>query len=194
MVETAFRWRMADGGFGIKPAAAARLQQIECADDVGLNKIGRAGDGTVHMGFGRQMQNMRDLMLLDYCQHGGFVAEVGFFKRVFGMPGDVLQIFQVAGVGQAIQVDEAPDFRFVNNVMDQVGSNEAGATCHKQVHGKIKSRQWFSDARSAKGRAGSPLPAATVLWRSFLWQSPAAGRRLHALPNAADVLQKAAPR
>ena len=89
------------------------------------------------MRFGGQMQDMGDPMLLHHRQNGGFVAQVGFFKSVFAMLRDSLQIFQMAGVGQAIQVDQLADFRAVNDVMDQVRSDESGAACDQQVHVKV---------------------------------------------------------
>ena len=63
------------------------------------------------MGFGGQMQHMGDPMLLHHAEHGGLVAQVGFFKSVFGMMRHALQILQMARVGQAIQIDQTPDFR-----------------------------------------------------------------------------------
>ena len=59
--------RMADArmaGSRVEPERAAGLQKIEGANDVGLNKVAGAGDGAVHMGFGGQMQDMGDGMVL----------------------------------------------------------------------------------------------------------------------------------
>jgi hypothetical protein len=113
----------------ILPKAAAGFEEVEGADDVGLNEIAGAGDGTVNMGFGGEVQDMGDAVLLDQLEHGGLVAEVGFFEGVFGVMRDALEVFEVAGVREAIQVDQAPDFRAVNDVVDEVGADETGAAC-----------------------------------------------------------------
>jgi len=68
-------------------------------------------------------------MLLHQRQNGRLVAQVGFFKDIFGMPRDALEIFQMARVSQAIQIDQPPDLRAVNDMMDQVGPDESGAAC-----------------------------------------------------------------
>jgi hypothetical protein len=66
------------------------------------------------------MHDVRDGVLLDDAQHGGLVAKVHLFKNVFGMARNFLQIFQMAGIGEAIQVDQPRDFRPVNDVMNHV--------------------------------------------------------------------------
>jgi hypothetical protein len=127
MVETAFGLRIADCGLRIEPETAAGFQKVEGADDVGLDEIAGAGDGAVNVGFGGEMQNMGDAVFLDQREDGGLVAKVGFFEGVFGMMGDAFEILQMARVRQAIQIDQTPDFRAVNDVMDEVGADETGA-------------------------------------------------------------------
>ncbi len=50
------------------------------------------------------------------------------------MPGNLLQIFQMPGVGQAIQIDQLRDFRPVNDVVDQVRADKARAAGDEQIH------------------------------------------------------------
>ena len=125
---------MVDGGL-TKPAGAAGFQQIKCADDVRLNEIARAGDGTIHVGFRRQMHDVRDGMLLDDTQRGGFVAQIYFLENVFGMPGNFFQIREMPGVGEAIQIDELRNFRPVNDVVNQIRADKTRAAGDQQVHG-----------------------------------------------------------
>ena len=72
------------------------------------------------MRFRRQMHDVGDAVLLDDAQHGGLVAQIHLLKNIFGMPGNLFQIFQMAGVGQAIQIHQPRDFRPVNDVMNHV--------------------------------------------------------------------------
>ena len=85
-----------------------------------MDKIARTGDGTVHVRFCRQMHDVRNGVFFDDSQHGGFVAQVHFLKNVFRMPGNFLQIFQMPGVGQAVEIDQPRNFRAVNDVMNHV--------------------------------------------------------------------------
>ena len=66
-------------------------------------------------------------VLPDYAQNGRLVAQIHFFKNVFGMPGSLFQVFQVPGIGQAIQIHQPRDFRPVNDVMHHVGPDEPRA-------------------------------------------------------------------
>ena len=50
--------------FAVPQQAAAGFQQIERADDVGVDEIARPGDGAVHMRFRRQVHDMGDGVLL----------------------------------------------------------------------------------------------------------------------------------
>jgi hypothetical protein len=80
------------------------------------------------------VHDVRDFVLLDDAQNGGFVAQIHFFKNVFGMARNFFQIFQMAGISKAIQIDQPRDFRPVNDVMDQVRADEARAAGDKQIH------------------------------------------------------------
>ena len=99
-----------------------------------MDEIAGAGDGPVHVGFGRQVHHVRDGMLSDAVQHGGFVAQIDLFKDVFGIAVETFQIDQVAGIGQAIEVDEPVDFRPVDDLMNDIGADEPRAAGDEEVH------------------------------------------------------------
>ncbi len=81
------------------------------------------------------MHDVGDGVLLDDAQHGVFVAQIHLFKNVFRVSGNLFQIFQMPGVGQAIQIDQPLDFRPVDDMMDQVGADKASAASDEQFHG-----------------------------------------------------------
>ena len=118
---------IADFGFRIEPQLAAGFEQVEGADDVGADEIAGAGDGAIDMGFGGEMQHVADGVFFHDLHDGGFVAQINIFKSVFRMVRDARDVFQMTGVGQAIEVDEAFDLRAINDVMDQVRSDKARA-------------------------------------------------------------------
>jgi hypothetical protein len=45
-----------------------------------------------------------------------------------------LEVFQVARVSEAIEIDEAADVWFVNNMMNEIGTDEAGAAGDEEIH------------------------------------------------------------
>src|SRR5437879_8886367 len=68
----------------LRPGAAARLQKIEGADDVGLNEILWFGDGAIHMGLCCQMENVGNGVLVHNLNDRRFVPQIDFFKTVLG--------------------------------------------------------------------------------------------------------------
>ncbi len=52
------------------------------ADDVGLDELGRAGDGAVYMGFGGQVHDCVWLMFLEHLVNRFTVTDVHVRKRI----------------------------------------------------------------------------------------------------------------
>ena len=102
---------------------ATGFEQVEGADDVGVNEIARAGDGPVHVRFRRQVHDVRDGVLFDNAHHGGLVAQVHLLKNVFRVFGNLFQIFQVSGISEAIEIDEFGAYGVVS-VKKPVAPNE----------------------------------------------------------------------
>src|SRR6185369_10889920 len=59
--------------------------------------------------------------------------QVHLLKSVFRMPAHAFQAFQMAGISQAIQIDQPFDLRPVYDVLDQIRSDESGAAGDEQV-------------------------------------------------------------
>src|ERR1051325_5059857 len=102
------------------PESAAGFEEVEGADDVGVDEIAGAGDRAVHVRFGGEMHDVSDRVALDDFEDGGFIAEVDLFESVFRMLRNFFQVHQMTGVGEAIEVDEPLDVRIVDDVMDDV--------------------------------------------------------------------------
>ena len=52
----------------------------------------------------------------------------------FGWRETFSKIFKPPGVSQAIQIDKLRNFRVVNDMMNEVGADEARAACYQQIH------------------------------------------------------------
>ena len=79
------------------------------------------------MRFRREMHDVGDGVLFDDAHHGGLVAQVHLLKNIFRVFGNLFQIFRMPRVGEAIEIDKSFDLRTVNDVVDQVGADEARA-------------------------------------------------------------------
>ena len=102
----------------IQPAMPAGFEEIECADNIRLNEIAWAADRAIDVRLRREMQYVRDRMLLNDAQNRRLVAQIHLFKDVFRMSVNRFQIGRVAGIRETIEVDQPRDFRAVDNVLD----------------------------------------------------------------------------
>jgi len=112
--------------FQAAPVFTGRFQQRVSADDIGLDKIGRAVDGAVYMAFGGQVHNDVRLCVRQYAVHLFGIGDVRLHKLVARVVGHAGQRVQITGVGELVQVDDR-----VLAVIDQLayhgGANKAGA-------------------------------------------------------------------
>ena len=64
------------------PIGACRFQQHIGADDIGLDKVSRTGDGAVNMALGGQMHHRIRLVLGKHPIQLGTVADIHLLKRI----------------------------------------------------------------------------------------------------------------
>ena len=76
------------------------------------------------------MQHMTDSVGLHHALHCRFVPQIDSLKDVLRMFFDARQINQVTSVGQAIQIDDALDFRPLDDMPNDIRANESSAACH----------------------------------------------------------------
>ena len=103
------------------------LQQAERAHDVGLGEGERVLDAAIDMGFRREVDDAIDLLVLHQLVDAVEVADVHPDELVVGFVLDILQIGQVAGVGQLVQVDDSVIGVFVHEEANNMAADEAGA-------------------------------------------------------------------
>gem|GEM_PF-3904336 len=114
------------------PMAAGRFQQLEGADDIVFDEVGRGIDGAVHMGFRGQMDDGAGGMLSQDGVQGGAVTDVGPHEdmgRIHGGKG-----IRAGGITQTVQrhhlfiaaADQGPG---------QSRANETGGPRQQKRHG-----------------------------------------------------------
>src|SRR5690606_29076585 len=103
-------------------------------DDIGFDEGGRAGDGAVDMGLGGQVHYRVRLVFTENAIQLGAVADIDLLKRVARAVAGFGQGFQVAGVGELVDVHHAIR-RVANDVTDDRRADEAGAAGDEDFHG-----------------------------------------------------------
>ena len=111
------------------PGVLCSVQHVQCSENVCLNKNVRILDAAVHMALSCEMNNAVYIVLLEDLDHLLSVADIGFDKGIILFIFDILQILQIARVGQAVHVDNADGVAiFLEHIMDIVRPDKAGAT------------------------------------------------------------------
>ena len=105
------------------------LQQAQRSHHIGLSKGERVFDGAVHMALGGEVYDAVDVFILHQLVDTLEVADVHLDEAVVRLVLDVLQVGEVAGVGQLVEVDDFVFRIFVDEEADDVAADEAGAAC-----------------------------------------------------------------
>jgi len=120
----------AEGGFlgvtQVVPVAAYYFEQMEGADDVGLDEVFRAVDGAVDVALGGEVDDGARLLFGEQFADQGAVADVALDEDVALVAVQAGEVLQVAGVGEFVEIED----RLVvlsQPVEDEVRADEAGA-------------------------------------------------------------------
>ena len=89
------------------PGVAGCLQERKRAEDIGLCKCERILDRTVHVGLRRKMDYSVDLVVCHNLQHLLEVAYVCLDEDIVWAILYILEIREVAGIGELVDVDYA---------------------------------------------------------------------------------------
>ncbi len=108
------------------PERSHRLQEPERADDVRVDEVGRAVDRAVDVALGSEVDDGPDTVVgqqpLDECSIGDVAAR----ERVPRILHEGVEIADVAGVGELVEIDHAL-LRGGEPVEHEVGADESGA-------------------------------------------------------------------
>ncbi|VGQ12712.1 hypothetical protein SB5531_05089 [Klebsiella variicola] len=118
------------------PVVTGRLQQSEGADNVSLDKRGRAINRTVHMAFCRQVHHDIRAEFAELGRHGSGIRDIGLGKRVAFAPGHRCQGFEVAGIGQAVHHADFIQGIF-NDMTNYSRTNKTRSTSYKNLHNNL---------------------------------------------------------
>ena len=109
------------------PIELGSLQQRERTHHVGACKGEGIFDGTVHVTLGGQMDDAVDLLVLHQLIEGVEVTDVHPDELVIRFVLNVLQIGQIAGIGELVEIDDIILGILVHKEANNMASDESGA-------------------------------------------------------------------
>src|SRR4030042_4080419 len=111
------------------PISLTSLKQPECACYICLQKCLRPKYGPIHMRLGSEVDDTVDLLRVKQPFKQGGIPYIPMYKPVsltmFTRPD--LKISGVSGIGQGIEVDDAPIRFHAKGMKDEIGAYESGA-------------------------------------------------------------------
>ena len=114
------------------PGLLCAVEHHRRAQHIGAHEHLGFPDAPVHMALRREMHHTVDVVLREYPGDGLLVADVRLHEAVVRIALQALQVLQIARVGQKVHVDDADVVTvFPEHIMDIVGADETGASCHK---------------------------------------------------------------
>lgn len=110
------------------PVEFSGLKKGERTHDVGASEGERILDGAVHVTLGRKVDDAINLLVLHQLVEGIEVADVHLDELVVRLVLDVLEVSEVAGISQLVEVDDVVLGVFVHEEAHYVRANETGTT------------------------------------------------------------------
>jgi hypothetical protein len=80
-------------------------------------------------------------MPADNLDNGWLISKINFLKDILWVLVHAMEVNEMTGVGEAIEVDHPLDFWPADDVVDQIRADEAGAACDKQDHTEVQSAE-----------------------------------------------------
>ena len=97
------------GGVGVEVVAGG-LEEVEGAEDVGVDEVSGGVDGAVDMGLGSEVKNGVEAVFFKELSEEGGVLDIALDEVIARIVRDRVEVAGVAGVGKEVEVDEGVDF------------------------------------------------------------------------------------
>jgi hypothetical protein len=116
---------------------SGRIKHNLSSDHVCLKKFDRAIDASIHVRFGRKMNdgiNFSTKTLFGECESRFYACRVNYVfanKTIVWIIFYGTQIRQISGVGQFIQIDNADIFPRLKQEIDEIASDESGSASNQ---------------------------------------------------------------
>ncbi len=116
--------------------AAGAIEHHTGADDVSMNEVQRGINAAIDMGLGREINHSVELVLGHELIHLIGIGDVGFeeFVAIAVLLGHALEVGEVAGVGQDIDISDVGRLVMFQNVANKVAADETAAARYQYAH------------------------------------------------------------
>ena len=112
----------------------AGVQKGGGAHNVGTHELLRMLHGPVHMGLRCEVDDHIRLLLLKELEDEGPVGDIALYELVVGLILHGLQVLQIAGIGQLIQVQDHILRIGIYKILYHHAADKAGAACYDDFH------------------------------------------------------------
>ncbi len=109
------------------------MQQAQRTHHIGLRKGERVLDAAVHMALGGEVDDAVDVLFLHQLVDAIEITDVHLDELIVGLVLDVLEVGEVAGIGQLVEVDDLVFRVFVDEKSNDMAADEACATSDDDV-------------------------------------------------------------
>ena len=109
------------------PGVFRNIQKVDGAQNIGLDENLRIGNGTVHMAFRGKVHHVINVVLVKQALDRLFVTDIRLNKDIIRVAFHALQVFQIAGIGQLVHVDDLNVAVLVQHIDHEVRADKAGA-------------------------------------------------------------------
>ncbi len=115
---------------------AGAIEHHTGTNHVGVNEILRGINAAIDMGFGSEINDGVELVLGHELIHLIGIGDVGLeeFVAIAVLLGHALEVGEVAGVGQDIDIREVSRLVMFQNVANKVAANETAAARYQYAH------------------------------------------------------------
>ena len=115
---------------------AGAIEHHTSANHVGVNEILRGINAAIDMGFGSEINDGVELVLGHELIHLIGIGDVALekFVAIAVLLGHAIEVGEVAGVGQDIDIREVSRLVMFQNVANKVAANETAAAGYQNAH------------------------------------------------------------
>ena len=114
-------------GFRLIPRLLGALEQVHRAHDIRLHKDFRVRNRTIHVRLRRKVDDAVKVVFFKQRRHQFLVADIALHKDVALIPFHALQVLQIAGIRQLVQIDQENIVVLFEHVIYEVRSDKTRA-------------------------------------------------------------------
>ena len=115
------------------PIAMCSFKHRKGSHDIGSCKGEGILDRTIHVAFGRQMDNAIHLILLHQRKNGIKITDIRLDEGIVRSLLNILQIGQIPGIGQLVEVDNMIVGLFRNEKPYDMRTDKSGSTGNDDI-------------------------------------------------------------